>query len=58
MCIYIYIIFYLYVYLLLPVLGLGCCTGSSLVAASGGSSPVAVRGLLVGGGLSRGRAQA
>ena len=42
----------------LAVLGLRCCTGFSLVAASGGSSPVAGRGRLVGGSLSPGRAQA
>ena len=33
--------------LFLAVLGLRCCAGFSLVAASRGHSPVAVRGLLI-----------
>ena len=37
----------LFTYLFLAVLGLCCCTGFSLVAASGGYSPVAVPGLLI-----------
>ena len=42
-------IFYIIVftYLFLAVLGLCCCTGFSLVVASGGYSPVAVHGLLI-----------
>ena len=37
---------HLFIICFLAVLGLGCCTGSSLVAASGGYSLVVVRGLL------------
>ena len=37
----------LFTYLFLAVLGLCCCTGFSLVVASGGYSPVAVPGLLI-----------
>ena len=42
-------IFKNYLFLLLAVLGLCCCEGLyfSVVAASGGSSLVAVRGLLI-----------
>ena len=36
-----------FTYLFLAVLGLCCCTGFSLVVASGGYSPVAVPGLLI-----------
>ena len=35
------------IYLLLAVLGLRCCTGFSLVVASGGCSVVAMRRLLI-----------
>ena len=38
------ILFVLFIYLVLAVLGLHCCTGFSLVVASGGHSPVAVSG--------------
>ena len=34
-------------YVFLAVLGLHCCEGFSVVAASGGYSPVAVYGLLI-----------
>ena len=37
---------FIFIYLLLAVLGLCCCAGFSLVAASGGFSPVVVQGLL------------
>ena len=37
----------IFICLLLAVLGLHCCTGFSLVAASRGYSLVAVRGLLI-----------
>ena len=37
----------LFVYLFLAVLGLRCCTGFSLLAASGGYSLVAMRSLLI-----------
>ena len=43
------IILFLYIYLFLSVLGLCCCMGFSLVAASGGYSLVAVLGLLIAG---------
>ena len=36
-----------FIYLLLAALGLRCCTGFSLVAASGGFSLVVVLGLLI-----------
>ena len=36
----------LFIFLLMAVLGLCCCTGFSLVAASGGYSPVALQELL------------
>ena len=38
---------HLFIIYFLAVLGLRCCTGFSLVAASGGSSLVVVRGLLI-----------
>ena len=41
--VYIFKICFIY----LAVLGLCCCTGFSLVVASGGYSPVAVPGLLI-----------
>ena len=45
---WIYIYIYVYNYLLfLTVLGLHCCVGLSLVAASGGCSLVVVQGLLI-----------
>ena len=37
----------LFIYLFLAVLGLRCCEGFSLVAASGGYSLLAVHGLLI-----------
>ena len=39
--------FFFKLILFLAVLGLCCCTGFSLVVASGGYSPVAVPGLLI-----------
>ena len=38
---------YNFIYLFLAVLGLRCCTGSSLAAVSGGYSPVVVSRLLI-----------
>ena len=47
--IYIYIFFFLndFIYFFLAVLGLPCCEGFSLVAASGGSSLVVMSGPLI-----------
>ena len=39
--------FYNFIYLFLAVLGLHCCSGFSLVLASGGYSLVAVHGFLI-----------
>ena len=42
-----YTLLNIFIYLLLAVLGLCCCTGFALVVASRGHSPVAKLGLLV-----------
>ena len=38
---------FLFIYIIMIGLGLCCCTGFSLVAASGGYSVIAVGGLLI-----------
>ena len=44
---FIFIYFFKFMYVFLAALGLHCCEGFFVVAASGGYSPVAVHGLLI-----------